>query len=123
MNITYENWAKGDKILAHVITVPETSTTEKAEISIGINLELQDLTVVVETTLVTEGVTSDLGMTRLTEPSDFEYRPRAHYARREKANLHEAIIECDTLKAAFEFKIFQLVDEDRKAFERSLSGA
>lgn len=123
MNITYEDWATGAHILAHVVKVPETNDTRPAEISIGVRLDLAEITVVVESTLIVDGVTSDLGLSSQPAASDFDDRPRAHYVRREKPNLHEAIIECDTLKAAFEFKIFQLVDEDRKAFERSLSGA
>lgn len=123
MDITYEDWTECKNILAHVVSIPETNTTKKAEVSIGVRIESSSVCVVVESTLNIPGVTADLELYNQKLSSDFDGRPNAYFVRYEKSNLHEAIIECNALKAAFESKIFTLVDEDRKAFERSLSGA
>ena len=123
MNITYQDWVDNSNVLAYVVKVPGTRQTMETEISIGVYIAQNEVSVAIETGRIVEGVTSDCNLSRLADDSDFEGRPRSHFVRNEVASLHDAIVECDRLKAQFDARIEAMVEADRAAFERSLSGA
>jgi hypothetical protein len=123
MNITYKDWTDCKNILAHIVHVPATNTTSETQISIGVRIEPSAVCVITEVLNHVAGVTSDMELSMGKFESDFAGRPSAHFERRPAANLQAAIGECDKLKADIEAKVARLVEADRAAFERSLSGA